>query len=173
MPKALPSDLEYYKDGNIWVSNRAKKYTNSENERPRVEREFENRIISAKALQKHFNLETKILPEIKPNHWAYDYHFEGIKEYGKVPDIKIGEDFWEMESYEGKFKIGKISQMIKHGQEQADKVAIKLNHDVYLNRIIKQVKELKERKDFYFKATEIAFISKDGKVIYIYKKGHP
>lgn len=172
-PKKLSYDLEYYKDGNIWVSSRAKKHTSSENERPRVEREFENRLITAKALQKHLNLETKVLPEIKPNHWAYDYHFEGIKEYGKVPDFKIGEDFWEMESYEGKFKIGKISQMIKHGQKQAEKVAIKLNHDVYLNRIIDQIKTLTERNDFYFKANEIAIISKDGKVIYFYKKDHP
>lgn len=168
-PKRLTSDLEYYKDGNIWVSSRAKKHTSSENERPRVEREFENRIITAKALQKHLDLETKVLPEIKPNHWAYDYHFEGIKEYGKVPDFKIGEDFWEMESYEGKFKIDKIGKMIKHGQEQADKVVIKLNHDVYLNRIIEQIKKLKELDEFNFSASEVAVVSKTGKVIYWYK----
>lgn len=124
-------------------------------------------------MQKHFNLETKILPEIKPNHWAYDYHFEGIKEYGKVPDIKIGEDFWEMESYEGKFKIGKISHMIKHGQEQADKVAIKLNHDVYINRIIEQIKGLKNTKEFDFIANDVIIISNDGKVLYHYKKARP
>lgn len=124
-------------------------------------------------MQKHFNLETKILPEIKPNHWAYDYHFEGIKEYGKVPDIKIGEDFWEMESYEGKFKIDKIGKMIKHGQEQADKVAIKLNHDVYLNRIIEQIQKLRELEAFNFTASEVAIISKNGNVIYLYKKDHP
>ncbi len=93
-PTKLLSDLDYYRDENILVSSKAKKYTKSEIERPRVENEYKNRILVAKSLQRLFKLKTTVLPEIKPSHWAYDYHFEGVKEYGKVPDFKIGGDFW-------------------------------------------------------------------------------
>lgn len=169
-PKKLSSDLEYYKDGNIWVSSRAKKHTSSENERPRVEREFENRLITAKALQKHLNLETKVLPEIKPSHWAYDYHFEGIKEYGKVPDFKIGEDFWEMESYEGKYKKSKLWHMIKEGAKQADNVALKLNHFLSYEQIDNQMKNL--INGLYDKMPQsVVMVYPNGKIAYeFYKK---
>lgn len=63
--------------------------------------------------------------------------------------------------------------MIKHGQEQADKVAIKLNHDVYINRIIEQIKGLKNTKEFDFIANDVIIISNDGKVLYHYKKARP
>ncbi|WP_156809716.1 phage minor head protein [Riemerella columbina] len=169
-PKLITNDLRYIEIDGVEISTLAKKYTTSETERTRVEREYENRIITSKALKDYLGVKVKVLPEIKPEHWAYDFHFEGVPRYGKVPDFKMNNDFWEMESYEGKFKIGKIGAMIKHGQEQANKVAIKLNHKVHLERLIKQLKELDNREDFNFLAEEVVVISKEGNVIYRYKK---
>lgn len=50
--------------------------------------------------------------------------------------------FLEMESYEGKFRIGKISTMIKQGQEQANHVILKLNHSIPKNKIQEQINQL-------------------------------
>ncbi|MGV4494856.1 hypothetical protein ACQ1PW_08585, partial [Ornithobacterium rhinotracheale] len=169
-PKLLTRELEYTNLDGVEVSTLAKKYTTSENEMPRVEREYQNRLIVAKALKNYLDAKVRVLPEILPNHWAYDYHFEGVPNYGKVPDLKIDEDFWEMESYENKFKIGKLSQMIKHGQEQSDFVVIKLNHHIDTRRILNQLEKLKTKNDFEFKASRILFISVEGKVIIDYKK---
>lgn len=169
-PTKLLSDLDYYRDENILVSSKAKKHTKSEIERPRVEDEYKNRIIVAKVLQRHFELKTTVLPEIKPSHWAYDYHFEGVKEYGKVPDFKIGDDFWEMESYEGKYKKSKLWHMIKEGTIQADNVALKLNHFLSFEQIDNQMKELIKNK--YDKMPlSVIMVYPNGKIAYqFYKK---
>lgn len=170
-PKKILSDLDYYKDGNILISTKAKKFTTSENEKPRVEREYENRIITAKALQEYFKKETKVLPEIKPSHWAYDYHFEGVKEYGKVPDFKIGDDFWEMESYDNKYRKKKLWHMIKEGAKQAEFIAIKLNEFVPLKNISYQMQELINTK-FDIMPKKVFIIDKEGSIIYTYEKEH-
>ncbi|WPC10884.1 minor capsid protein [Riemerella anatipestifer] len=172
-PKLTTDALRYIEIDGVEVSTLAKKHTTSETERPRVEREYENRIITSKALKEYFGVRVKVLPEIKAEHWAYDFHFEDVPYYGKVPDFNVNNDFWEMESYEGKFKIGKIGAMIKHGQEQAKNVAIKLNHKVHLERVIKQLKELEHKEDFKFLAEQIVIVSKEGRVIYRYKKDRP
>ena len=169
-PKVITDALRYIEKDGVEVSTLAKKHTTSETERTRIEHEYEKRIITAKALKDYFGVKVKVLPEIKPDHWAYDFHFEDVPYYGKVPDFKVGERYWEMESYEGKFKIGKIAAMIKHGQKQASKVAIKLNHKVHLERLIKQLKELDNREDFKFLAEEVVIVSKEGNIIYRYKK---
>ena len=170
-PKKILSDLDYYKDGNILISTKAKKFTTSENEKPRVEREYENRIITARALQQYFKKETKVLPEIKPSYWAYDYHFDGVKEYGKVPDFKIGDDFWEMESYDNKYRKKKLWHMIKEGAKQAEFIAIKLNEFVPLKNISYQMQELINTK-FDIMPKKVFIIDKEGSIIYTYEKEH-
>lgn len=172
-PKLLTRDLEYTNVDGVEVSTLAKKHTTSEIERPRVEREYQNRLIVAKSLKNYLDEKVRILPEILPSHWAYDYHFEGILNYGKVPDFKIGNNFWEMESYENKFKIGKLSQMIKHGQEQSDFIVIKLNHKIEIDRLIVQMNRLKNNANFELKAKKIIIVSNKGNVIFEYTKKSP
>ncbi|QHN65562.1 hypothetical protein [Bergeyella cardium] len=165
----LTKGLNYeYKDG-IYISDLAKKNTSSENERPRIEREYENKLIVAKALKNHLNEPVKVLPEIKPSNREYDYHFDGNPHYGKVPDLKVGENFWEVESYEGKYKKSKLWHMIKEGSKQADFIALKLNEFVPINNIKKQLNLLSNDK-FNQMPLSIIIINKDGEVIYTYKK---
>ena len=45
----------------------------------------------------------------------------------KCPDLKIGEHFYEYESYLSPFKIKKISHMIRKGTEQAERIFIDNN----------------------------------------------
>lgn len=172
-PNNLLSDFDYVEQDGILISTNAKKWSKSANERLRQEVEYQNRIIVAKSLKTYFEKEVKVLPEIAPDHYSYNYHFENAPIANKVTDIKVGSVFWEMESYEGKFKIGKISSMIKHGQEQANHVVIKLNHKLEYNRIRSQIIDLQKRSDFDFRALEVIVISKDGDVIYHYKKDRP
>lgn len=165
-PKLLTKELEFTEIDGIQVSAVAKKHTTSENERPRIEREYENRLIIAKALKDYLKpKETKVLPEIKPTHWAYDYHFENAPIYGKVTDIKTDADYWEMESYEGKFRKQKLWHMIKHGTKQSDKVAIKLNHFVPIRNIENQMEVLFNDKKTEM-PKEIIIIYPNGRVAY-------
>lgn len=172
-PTNLLSDLDYVENQKVQVSTKAEKWSTSENERKRQKVEYRQRLETAKALKDYFNEEVKILPEILPNHWSYKHHFDNAPIANKVTDIKVGRTYWEMESYEGKFRIGKISSMIKHGQEQAKHVVLKLNHKVEFNRVIEQIKSLEKQDDFNFKAEEVIVISKEGQVIYHYKKDRP
>lgn len=141
-PTKLLSDLDYYEKDGIEISTKAEKWSSSNKERERQKIEFQQRIDAAKAMKDYFEQKVKILPEILPNHWSYNYHFENAPIRNKVTDIKVGKTFWEMESYEGKFRIGKISSMIKHGQQQANHVILKLNHNIPKSKVQEQINEL-------------------------------
>lgn len=135
----------YTKVDDVWVGYPHIKKTSSPHEQKRVQIEADDRIAVAKALQKEFNTYTVVLPEIRYDHWAYEMHFEGVK-LNKSPDFKIGANFWEMESYEGKFKLHKLSQMLKDGVLQADMVAIKLRDHVPKEKLLKQIERLEKGK---------------------------
>ncbi|WP_312133409.1 minor capsid protein [Empedobacter sp.] len=169
-PKELGSDLEYYEENGIHVSNLAEKFSKSKVERERQKQEFENRKVAAKTLNEHFNEDTYIMPEILPQHWSFDFHFKGQPIAGKVTDIKVGSNFWELESYEGKFKKTKLGRMIKHGQEQSNNVVIKMNHNIPLKQISTQMRELFDKNEFQITASRIYIIDHKGKLIYIFDK---
>ncbi|WP_333662281.1 minor capsid protein [Chishuiella changwenlii] len=169
-PKQLSSDLEYYEEDGIQISNLAEKFSKSKVEREREKTEFSNRKVVSKTLNEYFNQDTFILPEIKPDHWSYDFHFKDQPIAGKITDIKVGETFWELESYEGKYKKTKLGRMIKHGQEQSNNVVIKLNHNIPINQLSNQFEELLNHKGFEITADKIFIIDKNGKLIYTFDK---
>lgn len=174
MQTKLLSDLDYVETDGILISTKAEKWSKSPNERPRQIAEHQRRIEVAKIMKEYLNAkQVEVLPEIKPDHWSYDFHFEKSPYPGKVTDLKIDGVYWEVESYERKFRIGKISQMISHGQEQSPYVIIKLNHKVHKLRVVEQITNLLERTDFQFLAKEVIVISNEGKVMFHLKKDRP
>lgn len=169
-PEELNSDLDYYEQDGIHVSTLAEKFSKSKIEREREKIEFENRKIVAKSLQEYYNEDTYILPEILPQHWSFDFHFKGQPIAGKVTDIKVGKIFWELESYEGKYKKTKLGRMIKHGQEQSDHVVIKINHNIPLKQISNQFEELLNNDNFNITAQRVFIVDNRGKLIYTFDK---
>lgn len=169
-PEKLKSDLEYYQENGIHISTLAEKFSKSTVERERQKQEFINRKIAANILKEHLQQDTYIMPEILPQHWSFDFHFKGQTIAGKVSDIKVGNDFWELESYEGKYKKTKLGRMIKHGQEQAVNVIIKMNHNIPIKQISFQMRELMNNDGFKITASKIYIISSEGKLIYTFDK---
>ncbi len=164
-PEKLLSDVDYYKEDGVLISSKAEKFSTSATERERQKLDFENRKQAAKVLNEYFENQklVSVLPEIRPDHWAYDIHFEGAKT-NKVPDIKVNNEYWEVESYEGKFKLRKIGHMLHEGYKQADNIIIKLNHFVDVERIKKQIAVIN------IDAKTIIAIDKNGNIIYISEK---
>ena len=81
--------------------------------------------------------------------------------YRKCPDLLIGDEYYEYESYERPFKAKKISHMIKRGAEQSDRIIIDNNKGASDRYIINMV--LKRITDKFFQ--------KKIQELYVYEKG--
>jgi hypothetical protein len=86
--------------------------------------------------------------------------------YRKCPDLKIGNDFYEFESYMPPFKRSKISNMLSNGLKQSDKIIInntKGASDRHLKRLIF------ERANRGINVDEV-WVYERGKIRLLYKK---
>jgi len=171
-PQLLTKELDFYEEDGILISKVGKRLTKSAAEQKRIDKEFADKVSVAKTLKMFFSAkEVKVMPDIKIIDWSYLYHFEKAPIAGKVVDLKVGNIFWEMESYEGKFKLGKIGRMITNGQEQSPYVVLKLNHNVSVSALKKQVRNLLMNENFIWRIKEIVIINNNGEVI-LYKKNN-
>ena len=87
----------------------------------------------------------------------------------KCPDLKIGELFYEYESFEPPFRKKKISSMITKGTRQSSRIIINNNKgasDRYINRLIY---ERINNKNFTADIQEVWLYEK-GKVRLLFKK---
>jgi len=69
----------------------------------------------------------KANPDLHVKSKEYDMVYgelKGTKYYGKNPDIKVGNKFYEVESYTRPFKKGKIRKMLNHGLAQSNNIVI-------------------------------------------------
>jgi cobalamin biosynthesis Co2+ chelatase CbiK len=94
---------------------------------------------------------------------------ENTPYYRKCPDLKIGNDFYEFESFVPPFKKEKISHMLSHGAKQSSRIIInntKGASDRYiLNNILSRIKD----KTFNYDIDEMWLYEK-GKTRLLYKK---
>lgn len=77
----------------------------------------------------------------------YDTIFGGLKNtpyYRKCPDLLVDSNYYEFESFAGKFDKSKIKKMLRHGAQQADKIIINSrggsSDEFILNRVNDQLK---------------------------------
>jgi len=98
-----------------------------------------DRLFCAKSLAKHLETEVYVTPDFATNKddWRYKYFFKGVHKWGKQPDLKIGDAFWEIKSYERKFKFGKLSAMMQNivRGEQSTNMIVRLNHEVNIENV--------------------------------------
>ena len=87
----------------------------------------------------------------------------------KCPDLKIGEFFYEYESYIPPFKKKKISHMIRKGTEQSSRIIINNSKGASDRYIVRNVYERLKDKNFTRKIDEL-WIYEKGKVRLLLKK---
>jgi hypothetical protein len=86
--------------------------------------------------------QVKALPRVHVKSEEYKTIFgalEGTKYFKKCPDMLIGGEFYEVESFTPPFKAKKIGNMISKGLKQSENIVINNNSeasDRYINRII-------------------------------------
>jgi len=124
------------KKGKVYESGLA--YNQAKQFDVRYNKEYQMRISAADALAQHFNESVFITPELSLKDYRYQYFFRNVPIPRKLPDFIIGDKYWELESYEGSFKWGKISTMLKKGAEQSDRIIMKLRHKVDIDNVIKR-----------------------------------
>ena len=114
----------------------------------------------------------KILPPVHFKSEEYATLFgslEGTIYYRKCPDFKVGNRFFEYETYEPPFKKRKVSNMISHGAKQSPYIVIDNNKgasDRYIRRMI--LERLKD-KNFRYGIEEVWLYEK-GKLRLLFKK---
>lgn len=131
---------EQFKDlkGNVYESGLA--YTQSKKFDLRYNTEYAMRKEVADVLANYFDRDVYITPEINYKDLRYKYFYAGVDYPRKEPDFKIEKHFWELESYEGKYRHGKLSTMLASGCEQSDRVVIKLKHEIDIKQAIRRAK---------------------------------
>lgn len=113
----------------------------------------------------------KILPSVHFKSEEYAALFgalEGTPYYRKCPDFKIGDKFFEYETFEPPFRKRKISNMLSHGAKQSPYIVIDNNKgasDRYIKKaIIDRIKD----KNFTYYIKEV-WIYEKGKIRLLYK----
>ncbi|MDR0745213.1 MAG: hypothetical protein LBF17_01810 [Mediterranea sp.] len=84
----------------------------------------------------------------------------------KCPDLKIGNNFYEFESYVSPFKRDKISHMLSKGLKQSDRIIIN-NSKGASDRFIKRL--IFERTNRGINVDEV-WVYEKGKIRMLYKK---
>lgn len=114
----------------------------------------------------------KILPNVHFKSEEYASLFaplEGTIYYRKCPDFKVGNRYFEYETFQPPFKKRKISNMISHGAKQSPYIVIDNNKgasDRYINKVI--IDRIKD-KNFHFDIREI-WVYEKGKIRLLYKR---
>lgn len=102
--------------------------------------EYQSRRISADAIADYLDAQVYMTPELSSQaDWRYEYFFEGNPYPGKVPDLKIGKEFWDVKSYREEFRRDKVSRMLSSASAQANQAVLKINHQLapeYLEGLI-------------------------------------
>jgi len=109
-------------------------------------RDYLNKMDVANTLADYLDREVYVTPELHSLDWRYGYFFDNAPVPGKKPDFRIGNEYWELEGYEGKFKPKKIKDMIESGARQSDHVVIKVRADLLERVALKQVTDYYKRE---------------------------
>lgn len=96
---------------------------------------------AADALADYFDTTIWLNPEMPTpdKDMRYSTYFSGVKPF-KQPDYFFFDHHWELESYDKNFKYGKISNMLKNGAEQSDRIILKLKNKANIDEVIKRAK---------------------------------
>lgn len=124
----LPEVLKEYKNGGkVTTSNLVNKAENDYNDLVMIAKNF------AKEGQK-----VEILPKIHFKNELYQKIFKGAYDK-KCPDLNIGNSFYEFESFVGDWNKNKISNMLRKGLKQSNKIIIDIRGgyatDNFINKI--------------------------------------
>ena len=131
----------------------------------RAQKQAQMRLDAASSLADYFNDDIYVLPEIKPTDPRNDLYFTDTPVAGKQTDYLINGNYYELESYEKSFKLSKITNMLKSGVEQSDRLVLKLNHNADMNIIKNKIMTtLKDSQKLRSAIKEIIVIDKNGKV---------
>lgn len=114
----------------------------------------------------------KILPPVHYKSEEYAALFgslEGTIYYRKCPDFKVGNKYFEYETYEPPFKKRKVSNMISHGAKQSPYIVIDNNKGVSDRYIRRTILERLKDKNFKYDIEEVWLYEK-GKLRLLFKK---
>ena len=74
----------------------------------------------------------------------------GTPYYRKCPDLLIDGEYYEYESYERPFEVGKVERMISRGSKQARYIVIDVRGSSVTKKVINdRIRRLKEQKSFF------------------------
>lgn len=131
-------------------------------------KDYYNKIEMADVLANYLDNEVYVTPEsLNKKDWRYKYFFDNVPVEGKKPDYKIGNDFWELEGYEGRFKPSKIKDMIESGVKQSDKVVLKVRADINERSARKQINDYMNRPKAV-KPSRVILIDRDNNILVDY-----
>ena len=122
-----------------------------------------------------FAREGKIVTLVPTVHFKSDEYKEiygsliGTIYEHKCPDLKIGELFYEYESFEPPFKKRKIANMISHGAKQSSRIIINNNKGASDRYIKRNIYERLNDKNFKQDIDEVWLYEK-GKLRLLFKK---
>jgi hypothetical protein len=115
LPQSVLSfgDANFKKDnlrpgkGSVYESGMAKNEKKIAKDRRYISEYFQRTEV-ADALANHFNTDVFINPEfqVARKDWRYNHFYAKAPIPGKQPDFNMAGKFWEMESYERRFKFG-------------------------------------------------------------------
>lgn len=115
---------------------------------------------------------TAILPNVHFKSKEYKNIFgalEGTPYHQKCPDFKVGNKFYEYESYTTPFKKRKISNMLSHGFKQSPYLVINNNKGASDRYITKVINDRIKDKNFQYDIKEVWLYEK-GKIRLLYKR---
>lgn len=182
LPKEVLSfgDAGYTKDnlrtgrGNVYESGTAyKEVTNPKKYKQAVRNlnEYQSRREVANLLANHFDKDVFITPSgMYIQDWRYDIFFKDVPTYGKCPDYKIGNNYWDLKGYEGAYNKDKIQRIIERITEskQCDRIIIRITDDVNIKKIINKINgSLKANKKADNWLKQIVVVDKNNKVFSI------
>jgi hypothetical protein len=90
--------------------------------------DYDDRVRAAKHFADNLKKDVIITPKVHVKDTLYDKIYgtlKGTKYYGKCPDLLIGDQFYEIESFTGTIPKRAFSNMMKHGLKQSDRLIIK------------------------------------------------
>jgi hypothetical protein len=96
----------------------------------------------AKAVANYFNDNTFLTPNLAYNDWRYPFYFNGAPTWGRCPDFKIGNDFWEMKSYRGTYSDTKIANIFRDvaNKKQAKNIIVRITDDVNIKSVENKIR---------------------------------
>lgn len=149
--------------GNVYESGLS--FNKSKIKDERYYKEYLMRKHVADVMANHYDKDVFITPELDLKDLRYSYFFNDVPVKRKLPDLVIGKNYWEVESYEGSFKYGKISTMLRKGAEQSDRIVLKLKHKVDIDNIISRaLGSISKSTKHLHNVKEVLIIDFNGKV---------